>query len=269
MEKLCGMAKGSAGFFLVGILGGYPVGAKCIADGWRDGRISKQEATRLLGFCSNAGPSFIFGMAGALFASGWISWALWGIQIISATIVGCLLPGRSSDRIAVSPVNPLTLPQAVDGACKSMAGVCGWVILFRAFVQLLDKWLLWGFPLELRLFLKCILELSNGCCELMKLPSEPMRFLLCTVSLSLGGLCVAMQTGSVVKDLGTGWYFPGKLLGGIISFLTAQLCLPLLFPGEHIARPLVMLLLTGTVVVICIFLKLKEKNSRNSVPSVV
>ena len=50
---------------LAGLLGGYPSGAKTAASLYEQGRISRQEAELLLGFCDNCGPAFLLGYVGA------------------------------------------------------------------------------------------------------------------------------------------------------------------------------------------------------------
>lgn len=51
---------GEAGFaFLMGIISGYPVGAKIITDFRKQNICTKEEAERMLAFCNNSGPLFI------------------------------------------------------------------------------------------------------------------------------------------------------------------------------------------------------------------
>ena len=50
---------------LAGLLGGYPSGAKTAASLYAQGRITRQEAELLLGFCDNCGPAFLLGCVGA------------------------------------------------------------------------------------------------------------------------------------------------------------------------------------------------------------
>jgi hypothetical protein len=68
-----------------------------------------------------------------------------------------------------------------------------------------------------------ILELTNGCIHLGTLEDPELRFAVCAVLLSFGGLCVTMQTVSVTGKLGSGLYFPGKILQ---TCITAALVLP-------------------------------------------
>ena len=46
----------------LGFVGGYPVGARTAISLYQSGQCSKTEAERLLAFCNNSGPAFIFGV---------------------------------------------------------------------------------------------------------------------------------------------------------------------------------------------------------------
>ena len=46
-----------AGAFLLGIIGGYPVGARTAISLYRKGQCSRDEAERMLSFCNNSGPA--------------------------------------------------------------------------------------------------------------------------------------------------------------------------------------------------------------------
>ena len=66
-----------------------------------------------------------------------------------------------------------------------------------------------------------LLELSNGCCELLSVSDVALRFVICSGLLSFGGLCVTMQTVSVTPGLSLRDYFLGKLLQTAFSVLLA------------------------------------------------
>lgn len=70
MEPIFGLPPQGASALVLGMLSGYPVGAQTAASLYASGQLTKEETERLLGFCSNAGPAFIFGMVGGLFGSG-------------------------------------------------------------------------------------------------------------------------------------------------------------------------------------------------------
>ena len=225
--KICGLPQKTEGLFLIGLLGGYPVGAQVVADAYRSGSLSKETAQRLLGFCSNAGPAFIFGIAGCLFSNQWIPWIIWLVHILSAVSVGAILPAKTAQTATKQSSRPMTLQQAFNRSLRSMASISGWIILFRILISFLDRWFLWLLPKTGGIFIAGCLELANGIFALQSINSEAIRFILCSTFLGFGGVCVSMQTASVTGELGTGFYFPGKLLQGVIccslSSITALL----------------------------------------------
>lgn len=232
LGRLLGIPKGSEMLYITGLLGGYPVGAQNICHAYQSGLLQKQDAIRMLGFCSNAGPAFLFGMAGSLFSSARIPWVLWGIQILSSIAVGCILPVKS--RTAFTPsVKEITVAQAMASSVKTMGQVCGWVVLFRVVITFLQRWFFWLLPQTLQIGLTGFLELSNGCIALKGIASEGLRFILCGCFLAFGGVCVAMQTISVTQQIGTGMYFPGKVLQLLLSFLLCVLLQPVIFSLEQ------------------------------------
>ena len=232
LGKLCRIPAGAESVLAAGILGGYPVGAQCIYQAYKSGNLEKKDAHRLLGFCSNAGPAFIFGMCGTLFSSPGKAWFLWGIHILSALFVGVFLPGRARYSEQIQPSKPVTLANALSKTVPICANICGWVIMFRIVIAFFDRWFLWLLPSTVQTSVIGFLELANGCCMLANLDAEPTRFILCSAFLGFGGICVSMQTVSVTAELGTGWYFPGKIMQCGISIILAALTAPLLFSAE-------------------------------------
>lgn len=269
VSRLCGVPEGGEALLAVGLLGGYPVGAQCVYKAHHMGQLSRQEAHRLLGFCSNAGPSFIFGMSAFLFSSPGRVWALWGIHILSALLVGVLLPGKSHGRLMLGSEEPITLPQALQQSIKVMGGVCGWIIAFRVVIAVCDRWFLWLLPEVMRTVLIGVLELANGCFVLRNIESECIRFLLCAAMLAFGGVCVGMQTVSVTGELGTGMYFPGKVMQCILSLMLALLAQLFLFPAaERILEPsavIAILLLFSIIIAIIIGLRKKTVDFHNPI----
>ena len=217
IRRLCRIPRGADSIFLLGILGGYPVGAKCIAEAYESGAISKNNGRRMLGFCSNCGPSFIFGICSSLFTVSGASAALWIIQILSAMITGYFLPGECSTNEVHLTGKPATITASLKTSIKTMAEVCGWVILFRVIIQMLRKWLIWLLPEYVSMLMFGVLELTNGCIMLSNICFEPLRFVVCSVILSFGGLCVMMQTVSVTASCGLGLYIPGKIVQTFFS----------------------------------------------------
>ena len=118
----CGPA--GAGAFLLGLVGGYPVGARTVAQLYREKRISRPEACRLLLFCNNCGPAFILGVAGlGCFGSLRAGGLLWAVHMLAALSIALVLPRRplppGRDAAGVRP------PAFTLAAVRAMAPVAG------------------------------------------------------------------------------------------------------------------------------------------------
>ena len=217
LGKLLSIPSGQESTLLLGFLGGYPVGAQLIGESYRNGQLSKENATILMGYCNHAGPAFLFGITAKLFHSPVIPWVLWGVHILSGILTAIILPRCHSQHSVASHITPITFPQALRSAITICSSVCGWIILFKALLSLLQKWFikaLHGVPF---IFISGLLELSNGCFQLAELSSQSARFIFCSAFLSFGGFCVAMQAASAAVPLGLGLYFPGKMIETLTS----------------------------------------------------
>ncbi len=218
VQNVCGLGSGTESILISSFLGGYPVGAQSVAAAWYSGKISKQEAERMLSFCNNAGPSFLFGMVASMFPETWAAWSLWGIHILSALMTARCIPGHG-ESITPQKSDAVSPSQALNASLRVMAVVCGWVVLFRVLIAFLKRWVLWMFPIEIQTALTGLLELSNGCCELILISDLRLRYLICSGMLAFGGLCVTMQTAAVTNGLSLGYYFRGKLLQTAFSLI--------------------------------------------------
>ncbi len=247
--KLFGIPPGTEGLLIPGLLGGYPAGAGSIGNAYRSGILSRRNAERMLAFCNNAGPSFLFGMVAPMFADPAAAWLLWGIHIISAVLVSRIFSCDPEPHAFIPEGTGITPASALSGALRIMAAVCGWVILFRVLLAFLDRWIFWLMPAPVRFTATGILELSNGICTLIQLPDEKLRFLLCSILLAQGGVCVAMQTASAAAGLSLRWYYAGKLLQSVFS---ATICIAMLYNNWVPAA------------IICLILALRRRKTEKS-----
>lgn len=250
---------GGRGLILAGILGGYPVGAANAARAWRTGRISKARAERMAVVSNCPGPSFLFGVLGQQFDEIWTVFWLWIVYILSIIALLFLLPvSGTTGRVH----RPVKLQAALSAGVRAMAGVCGWVVLLRVFLSILDRWLLWLLPDWGKTAVYGMLELTNGCLALGSL--EPgLRFVMAAGMISFGGVCVMLQTAAVTEGLSLGLYFPGKLFQAAVAMLLASF----LKPGAvsaGIQGILVLIALTAGI-----FLVKSEKRSGNPMPVIV
>ncbi len=222
LGALCGVPDGGESLLITGFLGGYPVGAQSVASVFRAGQLSRADAERMLAFCNNAGPAFLFGMAAAMFPQKSAAFFLWFIHILSAVFTAMLIPHRTSQTVTLAQGKSMTLANAMGSAVRVMASVCGWVVLFRILIVFLDRWVLWLLPLPAQVGVTGLLELTNGCCALAAVTNEALRFVMCSGMLAAGGLCVTMQTISVTDGLNLRFYFLGKLLQVLFSLLLSM-----------------------------------------------
>ena len=222
VRKLFKIGSCGASAFIMGLLGGYPLGAKTITGLYENGSCSKAEAEHLLGFCSNSGPAFILGACGAgVFQSSSIGFLLLVSHILAAVIVGIMFrfksPGASSAVIPKLNTEqfPIAFVKAVKESFKNILDVCGFVIFFAVIMELL--------PLpknHVGTFIQGFIELTSGIFTLGNIELKA-ALPLCSFFLGWGGLCVHCQAMSFMLPLKlkTGKYFMGKLLHGIISAL--------------------------------------------------
>jgi len=219
VTALCKIPKGSESILLLGLLGGYPVGAQLIYQCYTRKQLTYSTAKRMLGFCNNAGPAFIFGMLSHLFTNTFAPLLLWMIQIISAILTGIFLPSDNKiEECSIQEASPLTLSQIIQNIVKIMATISAWIVFFKIILGFVEKWFMRSWGQNIQVLIAGSLELSNGCAMLKLVREENIRFVIAGVLLSAGGLCVGMQVKGVVKELGMGMYFPGKALQVMISY---------------------------------------------------
>lgn len=235
LGKVLHLPQNAESLSIIGFLGGYPVGAQCIRQAHCMGALSRNDAERMLAYCSNAGPAFIFGIGAAIFHEKWICWLLWLVHILSAFIVGWLTPSESSPSKRKIELPPVSVTEAVSKSLSVMGVVCSWVILFRVILAFLEKWFLWMFPKNIALLLCGLLELANGCTQLVEVPSVTSRFFMFSVMLGFGGLCVTLQTHAILFNSGLSFrpYILGKTAQGAVSALLCTCVTPILPDGKE------------------------------------
>lgn len=226
---LLGVSPRGAGAYLGGLLLGFPMGVKQIAEGYADGSISKEEAERLLLYANNTGPAFAVGCIGGLLGSIQTGVLLYGIQLTVSLFFGILLHlftkkrAVSSQKDTVSlPQNRFSLVESIPAAAKNMLSVCGFVLFFSALSALL-------FPLFIHPYIKAlvlsIFEIGSASAFITGSLSL-LRPSFCAFAICFSGISVYFQGKEIWQGAGLSapWYLPFKLLQGLLAFL---LTLPL------------------------------------------
>lgn len=220
MRRLFGVSGAGGTAFLLGIIGGYPVGGRTAGELYRSGQCEREECERLLAFCNNAGPSFILGIAGlSCFGSVRVGAWLYLIHVGAAVMVGLLF--RSTSRQMGRPEKTETprwadaLIQAVRGGAMSMVNICAFVVFFLVILRLFSRFtgIQHGAILG-------IVEMTNG---ILRLANDRRGFIWAAGLLGWGGLSVHCQTAAVLSGSGLSLkrYFIGKALQAAISMAAA------------------------------------------------
>lgn len=217
MRRLFGLPGEAAPALMLGLLGGYPIGASVTAGLYRQGVLTKQEAVTLSRFSNNSGPAFIIGAAGlAVFQSVKLGLLLYAIHAVSAVITGILLREKAdfhlrTRRLVQTQSGSITqaLPEAISAAAQSMLMICAYVVFFSVVLAVLRaispikhlfSALSLRFPVS-EAVLSGAAELSCGILALQGAPRFP-ALVTASVLLGWGGICVFFQSASVLSAAG-------------------------------------------------------------------
>ena len=269
LTRMCKIPDGAESLLLIGLLGGYPVGAQNIATSYQHGYLNHTNAVRMLAFCNNAGPAFIFGILSAVFTQKSTCFLLWAVHIASAFFVGIFLPGGSPYEQTSPQSTEVAVTDALSHSIKAMSLVCGWVIIMRIILTFMQRWFLWLFPIPMQVIISGFLELSNGCIYLTEVPSEGLRFMIASAMLAIGGVCVTLQTASVASSLSLASYIPGKILQCCFSIMLSCL-LQFVFPAQlRFQNTSVVLASSGIILLIFLARNHRSWKKSSSFPTII
>lgn len=248
MQPLFRVGGASASAFVLGFVGGYPIGAKTAISLYEEGQIGKVEAERLLAFSNNSGPAFILGVVGVgIFASSHVGVILYATHAIASILVGLLFrfwgardmqyTGKRVRRVESGTRFSDAFISSVTGAFQSTLHICGFVIFFTVFIRLLFLAgaipaaasvlgaLLTGIGLDyywVSMLFIGLIELSSGVWSLREVAGQ-MSSAIAMAAFMLGwaGLSVHCQVLSFIggSGLSVRSYILGKFLHGLFSAL--------------------------------------------------
>jgi len=201
-KKLFALPGEAGGIIIMGLCGGFPIGASMTAALLENGTLSRHDAGRLMMFCVNAGPAFVIGAVGA----GMLSSVKAGVILfcsltLASLAVGFLtrfIPCKEREELFVSDMQvqpqPIrdALPWAVTQGTKAIISVSAWVVLFSCLLEYVP---LLGLSRETDILLDCILEVTRGCASAAKLSNIPVL----ATALGWGGLSVHCQVMRYVR----------------------------------------------------------------------
>ena len=252
IAKRFSIPEGAESLLLIGLLGGYPIGAQAVAAAYQKGQLSRSEAEKLTVICNNPGPAFLFGVLGSIVSNRKYLWILWGIQIITALLISLIIPGRNLPVASIPKDNATPFPELLAKASGSMLNICSCVVFFRMVLEFLHRWILWAIPGIWTVVISGMLELSNGCLLLSTVTDPNLRLVLASGLLCFGGICVLMQTGAVCRGIKISQYLFWKFLQ---SLLCVSITAFIVFPHHKAAY-----LLPSALIAAYFLLPRKEKD---------
>lgn len=239
--------------FIMGIISGYPIGAKIVSNFRENNICSKEECERLLSFTNNSGPLFIIGTVGiSMFGNSTIGFLLLITHLLASITVGFIFRFwkynvkytstknnssyvNSKDNISFSNLGEI-IGSSISTSINTILLVGGFVVLFSVIIsilqtsQLLDilsncikpLFSLLNIPAEFTNgFISGFLELTNGLNIICNIPTKKLsiNIIIASFLLGFGGISVLLQVWSTIAktDLSIKPYILGKFLHATFS----------------------------------------------------
>ncbi len=250
MKPLFNIPGEGAFAFLMGLISGYPVGAKIVSNFVENKICTKEEAERMLSFTNNSGPLFIVGTVGiSLFGSTTIGLLLFVTHVLACISVGITLKFMSKKNLnnsyksKLSEIEHVTfsslgevLSKSITNSIATILMIGGFIVVFSVIISILNQsyildgftkiispfTYLFGIPKELtKSFLSGIIELTNGVNLVANIPlkSISINIIVCSFLLGFGGISILLQVYSIISKnkLSIKPYVFGKILQGIFA----------------------------------------------------
>ncbi len=212
--------------FFMSMITGFPSSAKYIKDSYDEKLISSEEATKLLTFTHFASPLFILGFISNIIG---FKLALFTLIIHYSTniLIGLLFRNMSSlnsSKIVVKnrPFG-IVLKNSIETAFDTLFLILGTIIFFMIINTIFNNSLL---PSLLKYIVNLFLEMTNA---INYIKGFKYNFLLITMILSFGGLCVHFQVIRIISGSKIKYQpyllarFIHALLAGMLVFIIQML----------------------------------------------
>ncbi len=218
---------------VMGLIGGFPVGAKMTALLFENGQLTRNQAQRLCMFCVNGGPAFIITAVGVnMLGSSRAGTIMFVSLCISSVILG-IASSFFSDKSEFNTTNKsygqkplLALSASVSDNINSILSICAWMVIFSALTECIKQI---KFSENVYMSICAVLEVTNGCSQIAgKMPIE-----IITAVIGFGGLCVHCQIYSFIRETGLKYirFFTVRIINGGLSAVICHILLNF-FPVE-------------------------------------
>lgn len=229
--------------YFLSILSGYPMGAKLICNMYELGRIGKDDAKKMISFCSVSGPMFVVGTVGVAFLFSFKA----GIIILIANIIASLLNGliyRGKQNESVKfeyidkPSNENLIYNCVYDSLISILMVGAFIVFSFLIIDVLNnlhvisgisKFICFCFNCPskqsvVQSVFKGIVEITRGCLDLGKTSiSLSLKTIIASGLVAFGGFSVMLQSIGFLNKLkiSVKTMFVQKLSQAIISIIVS------------------------------------------------
>ena len=208
--------------FLIGIISGFPIGAKLARELYISGKISKSECERLIAISSNASPAFVIsGVGFSLLLSFRLGAFLYIISVLSSILSGFIFSRKeiASSTSFTRQNQKFSLVDSIKNATLACVAICGFISFFGIITALLEEFIKND---VISACLSSFFEIGNATRLISGLPlSKVLKLPLISFAISFSGLSVHFQTKSLLSgtDISMNRYYIMKLLSGLIAYL--------------------------------------------------
>ena len=182
--------------FILGSLGGYPVGAKTVCEFYQNGKISQNDAGRLLYWCINPSPAFLITAVGTFMLGNTKS----GFILYFSCMLSSLTVGFFCRFLSNGEIHPIEIQSAkskesifvksVAKGSEGMLAICGWVLTFCVLASLCDAL---NLPYSVSYIINSVGEVTTGCKNAM---SSGLSLPIIAGISGFGGFAVICQCAS-------------------------------------------------------------------------
>ena len=214
----------------MGIISGYPIGAKIVTNFRNNNLCTKEEAERLITFTNNSGPLFILGTVGiTLFYDTSIGLLLFFTHLLSSISVGIIFrfwkinKGINESRNSYTTNKIISfqslgdiLSKSIMSSIHSVVLIGGFIVLFGLILSVLQKAYLFhlvnlffvpsfkilGINTEFIIpILTGLLELTNGVVAVSSVINRNLavNIIICAFLLGFGGISIMLQVLSIIS----------------------------------------------------------------------
>lgn len=242
-KTVFGLSPAGAYVFVLGILCGYPMGAKLASDLFTNGKISKREAEYLLTFANQPSPAFlntylthvclkqivaakeiyIILLLADIFCMLFFRFIIFrnqtSVQASPGSFVNSQTAAGISGNISKKETSTTSSPGSIIDVSimngfETIARLGGYILLFSLITACVKHY--WKWSVTLRCLLSGLLEITTGLYQI-SLSAVPFRtqYLVSMALTASGGCCILAQTRSVTdKRLSILPYISAKVLNG-------------------------------------------------------